>query len=39
MNAELIFSMLLNAGRLFFAGWSVLLITAGLVVFRRDIQS
>lgn len=38
MNLDLIYSVLLNCGRLFFIGWTVLLISAGLVVFRSDLS-
>ncbi len=38
MNLDLIYSVLLNCGRLFFTGWSIVLISVGIVVFRRDLS-
>jgi hypothetical protein len=37
MNLDLIYSVLLNSGRLFFTVWTILIISVGIVVFRNDL--
>jgi len=38
MNLDLVYTFLLDCGRLFFTGWTVLLISAGIVVFRGELR-
>jgi hypothetical protein len=37
MNVETIYSVLIGCGRFFLTGWAVMLVSASVVVFRRDI--
>jgi hypothetical protein len=38
MNLDLIHSVLLNCGRLFFTVWTIILVSVGIVVFRSDLS-
>jgi len=38
MSLDLIYSLLLNCSRFFFAGWMVMLLSLSVVVFRRDLN-
>jgi len=38
MDAETIYSVLINCGRFFLTGWAVLILLASVIVFRQDLS-